>query len=750
MKQLLRSARTGKIEVSEVPIPQLAPGKVLVRNLASLASAGTERALGEFAEKNLLQKAVARPDLVRHVVEKARRDGILSAWGAIRNRLDEPLAMGYSSAGRVIGVGEGITDLQIGDAVACAGFGYAAHAEVVSVPRLLVALIPRIRVEENGVEFEQACFATLGAIAMHAIRLAEAQLGDVVAVIGLGLLGQIIAQLLSAAGCRVVGMDLQAYRVDLAKSLGADAVATSAAEMRALCSRISAGADAVLIAAETPSNDPVTLAAEIARDRGRVVAVGAVGMNVPRKLYYDKELEFRVSRSYGPGRYDPEYEEHGHDYPIGFVRWTENRNLEAFVRMLVEGKLNLKPLITHRFSVDRAADAYDLIAEKSQSQVLGVVITYAAEGKISAHVDYPRVPVTGAKSVSVGMLGAGSFATGTLLPTIKKIDGLALVGICTANGRHGNHAARKFGFRYCTTAENEIFDEPGINTVAIVTPHHLHASQVNAAVRAKKNVFCEKPLCLGEGELAEIVRVQYSAPAARLMVGYNRRFAPMAVKLKEFVASIKAPLVMNYRVNAGSIPAHHWVLDPQRGGGRILSEACHFLDFFIFLSAALPVKLQARSLSDAENVLVHVQFADGSLGNLIYVTNGDKSFSKERLEVFGGESAAVLQDFRFLDLVRQGRRKVFRSRFRQDKGHRGEWEAYVNAIETGAPSPIAFVELVAGMLATLRITESLRSDQAVEIDTADFISSSLAASAEFDDSSRGPMKARGQSSQTQA
>jgi len=748
MKQLLRSARTGKTEVSEVPIPQIGPGKVLVRNLASLVSAGTERALGEFAGKNLLQKAIARPDLVRQVVEKARRDGILSAWDAIRNRLDEPLAVGYSSAGRVIGVGEGITDIQIGDAVACAGFGYAAHAEVVSVPRLLVARIPQSG--KNDVDFEQACFATLGAIAMHAIRLAEVQLGDVVAVIGLGLLGQIISQLLSAAGCRVVGMDLQASRAELARSLGADAVATTAAEMRALCSRISAGADAVLIAADTPSDDPMTLAAEIARDRGRVVAAGAVGMNVPRKLYYDKELEFRVSRSYGPGRYDPEYEEKGHDYPIGFVRWTENRNLEAFVYMLAEGKLNLKPLITHRFSVDRAADAYDVIVEKSQSQALGVVITYAAEGEVSSHIDYPQSRVAGPKPVSVGVLGAGSFATGILLPAMKKAEGLALLGICTANGRHGDYAARKFGFRYCTTAANEIFEEPGINTVAIVTPHHLHASQVKAGLRAKKNVFCEKPLCLSEAELAEIVRVRHSAPAARLMVGYNRRFAPMAVKLKEFVASIKAPLVMNYRVNAGTIPSGHWVLDPRRGGGRIVSEAGHFLDFFIFLAAALPVKLQARSLSDADNVVVQVQFVDGSLGNLIYVTNGDKSFSKERLEVFGGESAAVLQDFRFLDLTRHGRRKVFRSRFRQDKGHRGEWEAYVQAIKTGAPAPIAFIELIAGTLATLRISESVRADQALEIDTAGFISSALAGGREFDDSSRGPVKAQAHSSQTRA
>lgn len=748
MKQLLRSARTGKTEVSEVPIPQLAPGKVLVRNLASLVSAGTERALGDFAGKNLLQKAIARPDLVRQVFDKARRDGIVSAWDAIRNRLDEPLAMGYSSAGRVIGLGEGVTSLQINDAVACAGFGYAAHAEVVSVPRLLVARIPLV--EGKSVDFEQASFATLGAIAMHAIRLAEAQLGDVVAVIGLGLLGQIIAQLLSAAGCRVIGMDLEASRSALAKSLGADAVATTAAEMRALCARISAGADAVLIAADTPSDDPLTLAAEISRDRGRVIAVGAVGMNVPRRLFYENELEFRVSRSYGPGRYDPEYEEKGHDYPIGFVRWTENRNLEAFVGMVAEGKLNLRPLITHRFPVDRAVDAYHLIAEKSRSQFLGVVITYSGEANISSHIDFPQPPLAGVKPVNVGMLGAGSFASGTLLPAMKRVGDLALAGVCAANGRHADHAAKKFGFRYCTTDEKEILDGSGIDTVAIVTPHHLHAAQVNAALRANKNVFCEKPLCLSEAELAEIVRAHYSAPASRVMVGYNRRFAPMAAKLKEFVLSLQAPLVMNYRVNAGAIPSDHWVLDPQRGGGRILSEACHFLDFFIFLSASLPVRLQARSLSDADNVVVQVQFADGSLGNLVYVTNGDKSFSKERLEVFGGESAAVLEDFRYLNMTRNGRRKVLRSRFRQNKGHRGEWEAYVNAIKTGSPSPIAFVELVAGMLATLRISESLRSDQAVEIDIAGFISSALASSRDLDDAASETMKAQAHSSQTQS
>ncbi len=430
MKQVLQHARTGEITVEEVPAPQLLPGCVLVQIAASVVSAGTERASAEFARKSLLLKAQSRPDLVREVISKVQRDGIFSAIQVVRSRLDQPQSPGYSSAGTVIAVGDGVTDLQPGDRVACAGAGFAVHAEVACVPRLLVARIPaRDPIAADEVPFEEAAFATLGAVALHGIRTAEVKLGDLVTVIGLGLLGQLTVQLLKAAGCRVLGMDIDASRTELARHLGADAVASSASAFRALCTETSrgAGADSVLITAETASSDPVNLAGAVARDRAIVVAVGTVGMDIERKAYYEKELDFRLSRSYGPGRYDAAYEQKGRDYPIGYVRWTETRNMEAFVQFLAEKKINVGALITHRFPVERAQSAYDLITGKSHEPFLGVVIQYSETSDSSRTLDLvPELATAALRSgaaagVSVGLLGAGLFAAGTLVPALKRI-----------------------------------------------------------------------------------------------------------------------------------------------------------------------------------------------------------------------------------------------------------------------------------------------------------------------------------------
>src|SRR5271166_3661662 len=527
MKQIFQHARTGEIAVAEVPAPQLLPNCVLVRIAASVVSAGTERASAEFAGKSLLQKARSRPDLVREVVSKVQRDGVFSAWQAVRSRLDEPQAPGYSSAGTVIAVGDGVTDLQPGDRVACAGAGFAVHAEVACVPRLLVARIPA-RDALNEVPFDEAAFATLGAVALHGIRMAEVKLGDLVAVIGLGLLGQLTMQLLKAAGCRVLGMDINPSRAELATHLGADAVAASAAEFRELCVSQSrgAGVDAVLITAETPSSDPVNLAGAIARERAIVVAVGTVGIEIERRAYYEKELDFRISRSYGPGRYDAAYEQKGRDYPIGYVRWTETRNMEAFLQFLAEEKINVGSLITHRFPIERAPSAYDLIAGKSGKPFLGVVIQYSGSGDESRTLELvpgsaaaPSSEIsstTSTDNVSVGLLGAGIFATGTLLPALAGASGAKLTGVCTATGARARHAARKFGFRYCTTDESQIIHDPGINTLVIATRHHLHANEVLAGLRAGKHVFCEKPLCLSEEELRSIIRTYLGIASPRI------------------------------------------------------------------------------------------------------------------------------------------------------------------------------------------------------------------------------------------
>jgi predicted dehydrogenase/threonine dehydrogenase-like Zn-dependent dehydrogenase len=734
VKQLLQHARTGQISVTEVPAPKLRPGSVLVRIVASLVSTGTERASSEFAGKNLLQKAAARPDLVRDVMSKVRRDGLLSAMSAVRTRLDQPSALGYSSAGIVVGVGEGVNDIRAGDRVACAGAGYAVHAEFACVPRLLLVKLP----STSNVLFEDAAFTTVGAVALHGIRMAEAKLGDVVAVIGLGLIGQLTVQLLKAAGCHVLGMDINPVRAELASQLGADGVSIAAPEFRHLCLSQSGGngVDAVLIAAETTSSDPVNLASEVARDRGIVVAIGTVGMEIRRKLYYEKELDFRISRSYGPGRYDVAYEQKGRDYPIGYVRWTETRNMEAFVQLLAEGKLDVKSLVTHRLPIGQAQRSYELIKGETSEASLGVLIIYPEESEENPRLALVEKTAPGIVSrvkrgtnVSIGLLGAGSFATNTLLPAIKRIRDVKLLAVCAANGSHSRHAAEKFGFEYCTTDEAQLITDPSVNTVVIATRHHLHAPQVLGALRSGKHVFCEKPLCLTEEELKEIVRLHSQSPGKPLlMVGFNRRFAPLAVRMVAFVREIKEPIAVHYRVNAGAVPQDHWVHDPEQGGGRILGEVCHFVDFLSFLADAPPIQVQAHSLADrnqysGENVVVCLRFANGSLGIISYLANGDRTYSKERIEVFGGGATAVLEDFRKLELVRHGRKQIFRSRFRQDKGHRAEWEALSQAITSEGPSPIPFEHIVASTVATLGIVESLSLGQPVAIDVAGFLGS---------------------------
>jgi predicted dehydrogenase/threonine dehydrogenase-like Zn-dependent dehydrogenase len=734
MKQVFQDARSSEVTVVEVPAPKLLAGCVLVRTAASLVSAGTERASSEFASKNLLRKARMRPDLVREVLSKINRDGLLAAVSSVRNRLDQPSGLGYSSAGTVIVAGDGVTDINPGDRVACAGAGHAVHAEFACVPRLLVARIP-----SDEVNFEDAAFTTLGAVALHGVRNAGVKLGDIVAVIGLGLLGQLTVQILKAAGCCVLGMDISESRAQLALRLGADAVSTSSDSFHDLCMQHSAGhgADAILITAQTDSNDPVNLAGAVARSRAIVVAVGTVAMDIPRRFFYEKELDFRVSRSYGPGRYDSAYEQKGIDYPIGYVRWTETRNMEAFLKLLADRKLDLHSLVTHRFPIARANSAYDLIMGKTHEPFLGVLIAYPerADDVRVIEVSAPNHPTASHKSIRIGLLGAGSFATGTLLPEMKRVAGIEMIVACAANGSHARYAAQKFGFRSCTTDDREILDSAAINTAVIATRHHLHAEQVTAALSSGKHVFCEKPLCLNEAELGRIIAAHdeqigeaqisanHTSSRPLLMVGFNRRFAPLAVRLKSFLRDVREPLALHYRVNAGFLPADHWLNDPLQGGGRILGEVCHFVDFLCFLTNASPVEVDTHSLPNPgqysnDNVVCSLRFADGSQGTITYLANGDKSFSKERLEVFGGGSVAVLEDFRRLELVRGGKKRVLRSLLRQDKGHRGEWEAFATAIQTGAESPIPFREIVSTMLVTFALERSRCMGQSVAVPSA--------------------------------
>jgi predicted dehydrogenase/threonine dehydrogenase-like Zn-dependent dehydrogenase len=783
MKSILQNYRTGNLGVAKIPAPASRPGGVLVQNVVSLVSAGTERQMVELSQKSLLGKALERPDLVRRVMEKVKKDGLFSTIEALRSRLDNPAALGYSSAGTVISVGENGEDFRIGERVACSGAGYASHSEVIFVPRILAMKIP------DKVDFESAAFTTLGAIALQGFRLANVHLGETVGVIGLGLVGLLTVQLAKAAGCRVVGMDPNPDRCRLAEQLGCDAALNNNSQFATRVSQLTGGhgADAALITASTKNNDPVASAGEVARDRGIVVAIGSVGMEIPRKTYYEKELTFKISRSYGPGRYDSNYEEKGRDYPIGYVRWTENRNMEAFVQLLAEEKVNVKPLITHRFPIEEATKAYDLITGKTNEPYLGILLTYPdnpdLSRKVLNRIDDDRIeviasnlkpntsnflpPTSNPKPVRIGLLGAGEFAKGTLLPAMKRVKGIEFVGVCAASGISADHAARKFGFHYAATDESKILSDPDVNTVVIATRHHLHARQVVAALKAGKHVFVEKPLCLNEQELSEIIETYrevngLSEPIAReasssvvshpsssnlhpptdrylpltsnlqplsnrnspptfnlqppsqiLMVGYNRRFAPMALKLKEFLADVHEPLVMHYRVNAGYIPRDHWVQDPEQGGGRIIGEVCHFVDFLTFLAGALPRQICARALANNnryrdDNLMVNIEFADGSIGTISYVANGNGAFSKERIEVFGGGIVAVIDNFRTLNMVGNERKTSARSWFRQDKGHQEEWKVFSEHVEGGSRGPTSIDEISGVSLCTLSINKSLR------------------------------------------
>ncbi|MEW6241151.1 MAG: bi-domain-containing oxidoreductase [Chloroflexota bacterium] len=726
MKQLLQNIKNGKTTVEDVPVPTPREGQALVKVAASLVSAGTERMIVEFAEKSLVGKARSRPDLARQVLDKAKREGILPTLQAAFNRLDQPMTLGYSSAGVIAALGKNMHGFKVGQRVACAGAGYAVHAEYNLVPRNLLTPIPK------NVDFESAAFTTLGAIALHGFRLAEPQLGESVAVIGMGLLGLLTAQMAAAAGCRVLGIDLDPRRVRLASSLGLEAVARKSAESAAQAFTASRGFDMVVICADASSNDPVELAGVIARDKARVVATGAVGLNLPRKVYFEKELSFVNSRSYGPGRYDPSYEEDGVDYPIGYVRWTEGRNFAAVLDMMSSGKLRVQPLITHRFPIEEAVTAYDVITGKKRENFLGVLLTYesAASDVRRARIEFRKPVAPRASHLALGVLGAGLYANATLLPVIRKIPGIELIGIASSGGLHAQHAAKKFGFAYAASSDEEILSDPNVNTVAILTRHDSHAELVVRALKAGKNVFVEKPLALDEQELKKIISVlttdnrprtaarRPSSVVGLLTVGFNRRFAPLARSLSSFLFPRGEPLYVHYRVNAGYIPLNHWTQDPNLGGGRIIGEGCHFIDFLTFLVGAPPVNVTARALPDGgkyreDNVSMTFTFPDGSVGVIDYLANGDKSFPKERVEVFCEGKIAVLDDFRTLQMINDGNKKE--ERRAQDKGWRDEWISFAASIREGGEPPIPYEQLIGVTRAAFAAVESIRSGEAIPI-----------------------------------
>lgn len=719
MKQVLQNLKTGEMAVAEVPAPVVQRGRVLVRTAASLISAGTERMAVDEGKKSLLDKARERPELVKQVIQKARSEGIVKTVNAVMTKLGSSSALGYSAAGIVVGVGEDVTEFRPGMRVACAGVGYASHAEVVSVPKNLCVRLP------DAVSFEAGAFGTLGAIALQGVRLSEPTLGEAVVVIGLGLLGQLTVQLLKANGCRVFGIDLDPQKVSLALELGADMAAVSDDDVKKAVMEWSRGrgADAVLITAATPSNQPIELAGEISRLKGRVVAVGLVGMDIPRNLYFKRELTVKISMSYGPGRYDAEYEERGHDYPFAYVRWTENRNIEAFLDLIAAGRVDVNRLITHRFPIDEGERAYKLIAGDTKEPYLGVVLQYDTERELE-----PRVAAAGRtqalskpapQAVRLGLIGAGVYAKAMLLPPLKAA-GVEFKTIATASGVSARDIAAKYQFERCAGDASEVINDAEVNLVVVATRHDLHAELARQALERGRHVFVEKPLAMTEEELERVVAAAEMSEG-RLMVGFNRRFSRLAHVAKDFFAERQAPLSISYRVNAGRIPREHWLQDPREGGGRIIGEVCHFIDLMHFLTGALVTRVYAEAVTgrnqesvDEDSVFITLRFSDGSNGSIAYLAEGDKALSKERVEIFGEGKSFVLDDFRSATAYHNGREQQTRLRA-QDKGQEAEVLAVCEVVLKAAPPPIALDDLARTTRATFRIRESLRTGQAVDV-----------------------------------
>jgi len=696
MKQILQSLKTGATEVAEVPCPTARRGQLLIRTSRTLVSVGTERMLVEFGKAGWIEKARQQPDKVRMVLDKIKTDGLMPTLEAVFNKLDQPLPLGYCNVGSVMQAGGGVSGFEVGDRVVSNG----KHAEAVSVPINLCAKVP------PQVSDEEAAFTVLGAIALQGIRLVQPTLGETVVVTGLGLIGLVTVQLLRAHGCRVLGLDFDPAKLELAKQFGAEVVNLGAgADPVAAAQAFSRGrgVDAVIVTASTKSNEPMHQAALMCRKRGRIVLVGVTGLELSRADFFEKELTFQVSCSYGPGRYDPSYEEKGNDYPVGFVRWTEQRNFEAVLDMMADGRLNVKPLISHRFSVTEAEQAYELVGGSAPS--LGILLEYptAAEKPEAtlrqSTVKLPAVPgapMTGAASIA--FVGSGNYATAVLIPAFKDA-GARLKVVASSGGVTGVHAGRKFGFESTTTDTDGVFTDPDVQAIVLSTRHDTHADMACKALRAGKHVFVEKPLALKHEELGQIEQAiaegTRNGRAPMVMVGFNRRFATQVQKVKSLLKGVTGPKSFIMTVNAGAIPAEHWTQDREVGGGRIVGEACHFIDLLRFLagSAITGHRVSVMDTKTRDTVSIELSFADGSIGTVHYFANGCKAFPKERLEVFAAGRVLQLDNFRKLTgFAWPGFTKM--NLWKQDKGQKACASAFVQAVASGGASPIPFEELL--------------------------------------------------------
>jgi len=705
VKQVLQDLKNGRTLLCDVPAPICKDGHVLVSTTSSLVSAGTERMLIDFGKASLLVKAKQQPDKVKMVWDKVKTDGLAPTIEAVRSRLDQPLPLGYCNVGRVLEAPG--TVYKAGERVVSNGH----HAQIVRVPINLCARVP------DSVDDESAAFTVLGAIALQGIRLVSPTVGETVVVTGLGLIGLLAVQLLRANGCRVLGIDFDTAKCDLARKFGAETVDLSKGEdpiVKAAEFSRGRGVDGVVITASTKSNEPVSQAATMCRKRGRIVLVGVVGLELSRADFFEKELTFQVSCSYGPGRYDDEYEQKGHDYPIGYVRWTEQRNFEAVLDLMASGSLDVKPLISHRYEIDNALEAYQKLDDRA---ALGILLNYPQEAErelTSPNVALRKVESYEGSDVVLGCIGAGNYASRVLIPAFK-IAGAKLDTVVTSGGVSAVHHGGKNDFVTAATDVSVVYDNPSINTAVIATQHNQHAKQVCDALNAGKHVFVEKPLALSIDEV-EAVEEAYDRQSGKcqVMVGYNRRFAPHVQKMKALIQPVSAPKVFLMTMNAGAIPADHWTQDLEVGGGRIIGEACHYIDLMRYLAGSKIKAFTATSIGGPadgaikeDKASITLTFEDGSFGTIHYLANGGKAFPKERIEVFANDAVLQLDNFRKLEGF--GWKGFKKDRLlKQDKGQAACTKAFVDAIGSGKQSPISFDEIVEVARVSVEIAESLR------------------------------------------
>ena len=709
MKQILQNLKSGIMELADVPCPQVGRGIVLIETRASLISAGTERMLVEFSQANLVQKARQQPEKVKQVLDKLRTDGILPTLEAVFNKLDEPLPLGYCNMGVVVDVGPGVEGLQPGDRVISNG----PHAEMVGIPKNLCAKVP------DGVSDEDAAFTVLGSIALQGVRLAMPTLGERFIVFGLGLVGLMTVQLLRAHGCEVLGIDINAERLRLAERFGARTINPAAGTDTVVAAEAwtgGCGVDGVIITASAKTDDIVHQAAQSCRKRGRIILVGVVGLNLRRSDFYEKELTFQVSCSYGPGRYDEGYEQAGQDYPLGYVRWTEQRNFEAVLGAIRSGALQIGSLVTHRLPFGKALDAYDTL--QKDPHALGILLQYPGETKRVSSVRVNQTAASPSGGAIVGVIGAGNFAKAILLPALAKTSA-RIAYVADLNGAAATHAAKKIGAEQAVTDYKLILADPAVNAVFILVGHHLHARFVCEAIEAGKHVFVEKPLALNELELLRVAECVDAHPDRFVMLGFNRRFSRHTQKMKELLAGRSEPVCMNMTVNAGAIPASHWVQDPERGGGRIIGEGCHFIDLLAYLAGSPVVSIYSAMVGEGpsvrgDKISMVMQFEDGSIGNVNYLANGSKSYPKELLEVFSDGRVLRMENFRVTRGYGFNRFSKLKT-FRQDKGHREEVLSFVKRVADGGAPLIPFSEILNTTRASFAAVESAQIGKPLQV-----------------------------------